>query len=203
MLVIPVQTESSSVIGPRQGEWTYADWENLPDDDKRYEVIDGVLYMSTSPSYFHQWIIRRLDHFLGIPAEEQGLAFGGTAPIGVLMPGCDPVQPDFVLVKAEHATIIHDRRIRGVPDLIIEVLSPGNADYDISVKKAAYEKAGVPEYAIVDSQQRHLRLFRLGVSGQYGMAQVFGAEDTVSFACVSTISFRVGGLFEGSPDTTV
>lgn len=203
MLVIPIQTEADTVTGPPQGEWTLADWEQLPDDGKRYEVIDGVLYMSTSPSYFHQWIIRRLDHFLGIPAEERGLAFGGTAPIGLLMPGCDPVQPDFVLVKAENAAIIHDRRIRGVPDLIIEVLSPGNSDYDKNVKKSAYEKAGVPEYGIIDAFAQQLILFTLDASGEYGEQRIFRSDDQVSFACVPGISFRVSALFEGSPDTTL
>jgi hypothetical protein len=42
--------------------------------------------MSTAPSYFHQWIIRRLDQYLGVPAEQQGLAFAAAAPIGVLCP---------------------------------------------------------------------------------------------------------------------
>ena len=50
-----------------QGHWTYADWEALPDDGNRYEVIDGVLYMTTAPSFFHQWIVRRLDRYLGMP----------------------------------------------------------------------------------------------------------------------------------------
>jgi Uma2 family endonuclease len=76
--------------------WNYARWEQLPDDGNRYEVIDGVLYMTTAPSTFHQWIVRRLDRFVGMPLEDQGLAYIFTAPIGLLMPDCDPVQPDFV-----------------------------------------------------------------------------------------------------------
>jgi hypothetical protein len=52
-LVIP--TEAPAVLGPRQGRWTYADWEVLPDDGNRYEVVDGALYMTTAPSFFHQW----------------------------------------------------------------------------------------------------------------------------------------------------
>src|SRR5690242_5297681 len=107
-LVIP--TEGSIVVsGPPQGHWTAEDFETLPDDGNRYEIINGVLYMSTSPSYFHQCIIRRLDHYVGVPAEEQGLAFAATVPVGVFMPGCDPVQPDFVLVLAARASIIRDR----------------------------------------------------------------------------------------------
>jgi hypothetical protein len=56
-LVLP--TDAPAVPGPPQGQWTYADWEELPDDGNRYEIIDGVLYMTTAPSSFHQWIVNR------------------------------------------------------------------------------------------------------------------------------------------------
>jgi Uma2 family endonuclease len=127
--------------------WSYARWErDLKDDGNCYEIIDGVLYMTTAPSYFHQWIVRRLDKYIGMPLEQQGLAYAAVAPIGLLMPGCDPVQPDFVLVRKENAGIIADRRIRGVPDLIAEVLSPGNPEQDTELKRRAYARAGLPEY---------------------------------------------------------
>ena len=102
-----------SVEGPRQGEWTYADWELVgADDENRYEVIDGVLYMTTAPKNFHQWIISRLIKYVGFPAEDQESAHFFVAPIGVLMPGCDPVQPDFLIILEENIGIIHDGRIQ-------------------------------------------------------------------------------------------
>ena len=68
--------------------WNYERWEReLPDDGNRYEVIEGILYTTTAPSYFHQWIVRRLDRYIGVPLEQQELAYAATAPIGVLMPG--------------------------------------------------------------------------------------------------------------------
>lgn len=201
-LVIP--TEASMIVsGPPQGQWTAADWETLPDDGNRYEIIDGVLYKSTSPSYYHQWIIKLLARYIGTPAEEQGLAYVDTAPIGLFMPGCDPVQPDFVVVLAERASIIHDRRIWGVPDLIIEVLSPGNASYDIRVKLPAYAKAGVPEYGIINPAERKLSLFQLEAPGRYHGERIFNEGDTVTFACLPTLPLVVGRLFEGAPDTTL
>jgi len=202
-VVLPVLVEVNRVDGPPQGQWTYADWENLPDDGNVYEVIDGVLYMSTSPSLFHNWIIKRLYITLDHPAEEQGLAFAFLDRVGVLMPSCEPVQPDFVLVLAEHASILRDRRIHGVPDLIAEVLSPGSADYDEGVKLEAYARAGVPEYVVIDPAKRQLRLYQLEKPGQYRPLQVFNAGDTVAFACLPTLSLQVSKLFEGAPDTTL
>src|SRR5262245_25725719 len=87
------------VLRSLDATWTYARWEALPDDGNRYEVIAGVLYMTTAPSFFHQWIVQRLIRLVGFPAEDQGLAYFVSAPVGVLMPGCDPVQPDFLLVR--------------------------------------------------------------------------------------------------------
>ena len=69
--LVIVADMAQAVEGPRQGEWTYADWEELGrDDDNRYEIIDGVLYMTTAPKVFHQWIISNLYDLVGIPAEK-------------------------------------------------------------------------------------------------------------------------------------
>lgn len=197
-LVIP--TEAPAVPGPPQGQWRYADWETLPDDGNRYEIIDGALYMTTAPSSFHQWITGRLWRYVAIPAEEQGLCYAFNAPIGLIMPGCDPVQPDFVFVLREHASIIRNRRIWGVPDLIIEILSPSNAAYDEDVKQTAYAHAGVPEYAIIDPGKRAVTHYRLTAEGRY-TPRVYGATESMSFTCLPTIVFPVGALFEGAPDT--
>ena len=63
------------------------------------------------------------------------------------MPSADPVQPDFLLIRSERRDIIaDDGRIRGMPDLIAEILSPSNPDLDTVIKRAAYARAGVPEY---------------------------------------------------------
>lgn len=182
-----------------QKTWTYADWESLPDDGNRYEIIDGVLYMSTSPSAFHQWIIKRLVTRLGTRAEELGLAYIYFAPIGVIMPGCDPVQPDFVIVRAGRESIIHERGIRGVPDLIAEVLSPGNRDYDEETKRDAYERAGVPEYLVIDPEQRQVKHYQLNADSHYPEPRIYTVDDTLTLACLPMLPLKVGELFAGSP----
>jgi len=202
-LAIPTDADAPAVYGPLQGQWTYADWERLPDDGNRYEIIDGVIYMTTAPSTIHQWIALQLVRRVAIPAEDQGLAYSFFAPIGVLMPGCDPVQPDFVVVLSSKAAIIRDRRVRGVPDLLVEILSRGNAPYDREVKLAAYARAGVPEYAIVDPRARTLSHYQLGTQGAYDSPRGYSAAEALSFACLPTITFTVGDLFAGAPDTTL
>lgn len=200
MVVIPVLTETPiRVSGPTQGQWTRGDWEQLKHDDGyTYEVIDGVLYMSTSPSTVHQWIIKQLYRFWGYHVEAAGLGVVYLAPVGVFMSGTQPVQPDSVFVSAEHDLIIDDRHINGAPDLIIEVLSPGNSAYDLETKFLAYERAGVSEYGIMDYPNRQLRLYHLQ-NEHYGEPILFKVGDTVAFACAPHVSFLLKDVFDGAP----
>jgi Uma2 family endonuclease len=200
MATIVVPTDAPVIAGPPQGRWTYADWAALPADGNRYEVIDGVLFMTAAPSTFHQWIVFSLLRYVGVPAVERGLAYPLPAPVGVLMPRCEPVQPDFVVVRRERAGLFRGGRIVGVPDLIVEVLSPSNADYDRKIKLAAYAAAELPEYAIVDPQARTLTLHRLEAPGRYAEGVVAGEAETVAFACLPTISLAVADLFAGAPE---
>jgi Uma2 family endonuclease len=186
-------------------EWNYARWEQLPDDGNRYEVIDGVLYMTTAPSNFHQWIVSRLYRLVGIPAEDSGLAYALMAPVGLLMPGCDPVQPDFLLVRRANAGIIADRRVRGVPDLIAEVLSPSNPEQDTEIKRAAYARAGVPEYWIVRPETRDVLVCWQpdAALGNYAQSRLIPSGERVVAATLPGVAANVAELFAGAPDTTL
>lgn len=191
------------IAGPPQGDWTVEDWEALPatSDGIRYELIEGALYMTTAPSNFHQWIVRRLDRFVGIPAEDQGLAVCFAAPIGVLLSSGDAAQPDFVLILTANRGIIRERRIRGAPDLVFEVLSPNNTLYEMREKKQMYAHAGVPEYVLIDPRPRILSHYRLLSPGTYDHPREYGAAQTVTFDCLPGIPLQVASLFADAPDT--
>ena len=185
--------------------WHYARWEaELPDDGNRYEVIDGVLYMTTAPSNFHQWIVMRLLRFVGFPAEEAGPAYPFFAPIGVLMPGADPVQPDFLLVRRERAAIIRDRRIRGVPDLIVEILSPTNPELDTDTKRGSYARAGVPEYWMVRPATCDVLVCWQpdAALGDYAQVRLVAADAQLASPTLP-LQLTVADLFAGAPDTTL
>lgn len=200
-LVIP--TTALAVKSPLQGHWTYSDWEKLPADGNRYEIIDGVLYVSTAPSLFHQWIVQQFYDLVGAPAKRAKLGVPFFAPVGVIMPNCDPVQPDFVFVLASNLSILKDRRIMGVPDLIVEALSPGTAAYDEDVKLKAYANAGVAEYAVIDPEKLTPRLYTLEKVSKYSAPREYSNEDIMSFSCLPTITLRVGDLFANAPDTSL
>jgi len=200
MAVLPFDLSMRS----QDSGWNRARWEQLPDDGNRYEVIDGVLYMSTSPSLFHQWIIREAFQILVVQIDKLGLGTTFFAPVGLFMPGCDPVQPDLVVVRAADRSILHDGHINGVPTVLIEVLSPSNPRYDLETKRQAYAKAGVPEYVIFRPATRDVMVCSQPDEslGDYGHTELVAPDGQLELA---TLPFRaqVADFFAGAPDTTL
>ena len=156
---------------------TYGEYLHWP-DDVRYELIDGVPYlMAPAPTLDHQEvageIFRQLANALqGKPCR----AF--IAPVDVLFPKSGEadeqvdtvLQPD-VLVVCDPSKL--DRRgVRGAPDLVVEVLSPGTSSHDHVRKRRVYERAGVAEYWLVHPIDRMVTVYRL-VNGEYGKPDVF------------------------------
>ena len=184
--------------------WNRERWERLPADGNRYEVIDGVLYMTTAPSNFHQWIIRQAFLALFQQIDDRGVGITLWAPIGLFMPGCDPVQPDLFVVRAADLGIIREGRIHGVPALLVEVLSPSNPNQDLVIKREAYARAGVPEYWIMRPAERDVLVHSQPdpATGQYAsVVHVPPDGELVS----PTLPFRtpVATFFAGAPDTTI
>lgn len=198
MMALAIPTDAPLVHGAKQGHWTYADWEQLPDDGCIYEIIDGSLYVSTAPKSIHQWLIGKLYQYVGLPAEQRKIALCFFAPFGVIMPGATPVQPDLTIITTANLDILTEKGVRGVPDAIIEIISPGSRAYDEEIKRQAYEAAGVPEYGILDPDERAFLLYTLD-DGAYGEPQSFGMDDVIAFACLPGISFTLRDLFVGIP----
>jgi len=122
----------------------------LPDDGQRYELVDGALLVSPAPSWRHQDAVGALYRQLHAWAEPRGLGVVRFAPADLAFDGLHLLQPDVFV-----APLVGGRRPRGwsevqVPLLVIEVLSRSTARYDRLVKRAFYQRQGVPEYWIVD-----------------------------------------------------
>ena len=201
MTATTTDTALEYVLHSPDASWCYDKWEKLPNDGNRYEVIDGVLYMSTSPSFWHQSAVLHLIQHVGIPLELQGIAIMTMAPIGVIMPGADPVQPDFLLIRTERREIIaDDGRIRGVPDLIAEVLSPSHPELDTVTKRAAYARAGVPEYWMLRPESRDVVICWEPdqTTGEYSRETVV-TTDSELISTTLPISAAVAALFDERP----
>jgi Uma2 family endonuclease len=153
---------------PAPGQWTYADYRRLPDDGRRYEVIRGYLYVSPAPSIIHQRALAQLFIKLHFFVLAGGLGEVLMAPVDVLLPReiAAPVQPDLVFFRTGNEPGAQALNFQGVPDLVVEVLSPGTRRVDLGVKLAAYLEAGVPEVWFADPQPRILSIHGLSENGK-------------------------------------
>lgn len=137
--------------------YTIEDWKTW---DGRWELINGVAYdMTPSPSFEHQRVSIRLGAAIFNALEEEKRRSGGgecevvAAPMDLYLSGEQSVyQPDLMVVC--DPSKITQRGIEGAPDLVVEILSPSTANKDTVRKRWSYEGAGVPEYLIVDPDER-------------------------------------------------
>jgi Uma2 family endonuclease len=201
VLTIPMlgNRVSTTTSWPLPGQWTYEDYLRLPNDGKRYEIIDGVLYMSSAPNYDHQYAVSKLDRFLGGYVDQRQLGVVLVAPFEVHLPKiAQPVQPDVLFIAKERQPRSGDKIFSGAPDLVIEVISPSSVRTDRHIKLSAYERAGVTEYWIVDPRSHFVEIYRLEAENQeYCLHGQFGPGETLQSLVLPELALMVDSLFSG------
>lgn len=173
---------------------TYGDYLDWP-EDVRYELIDGVAYlMAPAPTVRHQDIVGEIFRQLANALEGKPCRVL-IAPVDVVLPRAGEadeqadtvVQPD-VLVVCDPAKI-GERRVRGAPDFVVEVLSPATASHDMVIKRRLYERHGVREYWLIHPIDRVLTLYRLE-------GTEFGKPDTLELKGETPIQALPGVAIE-------
>ena len=143
--------------------WTSHDLDLLPDDGKRYEIVDGELYMSRQPHWHHQFVANQIWELLQQWSRKTKAGMANSAP-GVIFAEDDDVAPDVVWIsRARLAKAIQpDGKLHAAPELVVEILSPGsiNAARDREAKLKLYSRHGILEYWIVNWQERYLEVYR-------------------------------------------
>jgi Uma2 family endonuclease len=116
------------------------------------ELINGQIYMSPTPTNLHQRISRKLLIKLSEFVEKNNLGEVFCAPLDIFLDKTlNAVQPDIIFISKDNVSQPQDKiPYEGIPDLLIEILSPGNNKHDLVTKKDLYEKFGVKEYWIID-----------------------------------------------------
>lgn len=183
----PMLLPADLVAGPKQGHWTYGDYAALVDEEQRYEVMDGVLLMSPSPSPAHQSIVSWISFYLTqqVALPDAGKVF--VAPLDVELASNRVVQPDVLVLLKKNLGKVTANRIIGAPDLVVEVTSPGTAVYDRLNKFEAYAQAGVQEYWIVHPEMRTVELLVLQ-NGTYSSLGIFRGDKGLSSQVVPGIA---------------
>ena len=143
--------------------WTSHDLDLLPDDGKRYEIVDGELYISRQPHWHHQFVANQIWELLQQWSRKTKAGMANSAP-GVIFAEDDDVAPDVVWIsRARLAKAIQpDGKLHAAPELVVEILSPGsiNAARDREAKLKLYSRHGILEYWIVNWQERYLEVYR-------------------------------------------
>jgi Uma2 family endonuclease len=164
-LVVPRPPEyhrDTMRIGLKQ-KLDYSDYAGIPPDGKRYEILDGELYVTPAPSPLHQRVSKRLQRQLEAYFEGRAQGEVFNAPIDVILTASDVVQPDLVVVT--EARQISQRGIEGPPMLVVEVLSPSSRDQDRSTKARRYAQLGIRHYWVVDPDIPRLECYRAESGG--------------------------------------
>lgn len=161
---------------------SYADLLEF-DDQKRYELIDGVLYLMASPRVSHQDILFEIGYQLKTYLKgKKCRAF--IAPLDVKLSGekdnkkeFNVVQPDIMVVCDQNK--ITEKNIQGAPDLAIEITSPNNPSHDKLVKLNLYQKFGVKEYWIVSLEEQIISVFLLNEDKIYTIPKAYYLDERI------------------------
>ena len=171
-MAIALLKEPPLTLPTELGPYRRTDYESLP-DEPRCELIFGRFYLSPSPAVPHQVVVGVVYLFLDrIANDTGGLAL--PAPADVPFADHSVVQPDVLYISAARRGIARNR-IEGIPDLMVEVLSPGTVRRDRGEKLALYAQSEVREYWILDYAERQIE-FLVNQGGHFVMALPTGSE---------------------------
>jgi len=182
-------------------KYTYADYLKFPDDE-RWEIIDGIPYMQSSPTWQHQGITRELLlQFGGYLSDKQCQVF--TAPFDLRLPEIEEkddedgvtqvYQPDLLVVCDKSR--LKGTGYYGVPSLVIEILSPSSVRNDRLLKFNIYEKVGVKEYWIVEPDTKLVNVFILQDNNRYGRTELYTELDNVTVSIFPDLVIDLSRIF--------
>src|SRR5262249_44930455 len=180
---------------PLGNGWTVDDLESLPDDGLRYELIDGMLFVTPAPTFSHQvaviGLVLALDS--ACPADLQVVA----SPIASQPNGRRSLQPDVAVVRLSDAP---EKNLVVAPLLVVEVLSPSTRRYDTMLKRSLYEESGVASYWLFDPNVPTLLVSELVDGCFVDVAKADGSEE-IHVGRPFPVRLGAAELVKGRPPT--
>lgn len=157
----------------------YEDYCLLPNDGKRYEIIEGELFVTPAPNFLHQTIVTNLIYFLSSFLRDHPLGRVLVSPFDVVFSQFDVVEPDILYVSNARASVLTEKNIQGSPDLVVEVLSQSTAKIDRTTKLKLYARFNVEEYWIIDPEGPSAEVYRRAKEG-LDLAEKLAAKDSIT-----------------------
>jgi Uma2 family endonuclease len=182
--------------------YTYADYFKWRFEE-RVELIKGKIFkMSPAPNRFHQEIVGSIHILIGMFLQDKPCKVY-VAPFDVRLPRKSNNDKEIITVLQPDVCVVCDltkldkRGCIGAPDIVVEVLSPGNNAKELKNKHDAYEEAGVKEYWVVSPQNQWLRVYTL-VDGKFIESPFYTAGDIVTTPILPGFSLDLAVLFKDS-----
>jgi Uma2 family endonuclease len=155
--------------------FTVYDLEGMPDDGRRYELIDGVLLVSPAPGLAHQRAVGRLARILDDACPDELEAILG--PFAVQPDDSNELQPDVLVARRSDLT---EKNLPKAPVIVVEVFSPNSRLVDANLKRAAYARLGVPSCWLVDPVKPSVTVLALREDGDYWQAAQVGGNEVLT-----------------------
>jgi len=174
--------------------WTYEEYAALPDDGRRYQILDGDLEVTPAPPSAHQRVSRNLEFALVLHTRDRRLGAVYDAPIDVILGRNTIVQPDILYLSRARLGLVSKRGIEGAPDLVIEILSPSSEAVDRTRKLQLYARAGVNEYWIVDPDAETVEV-HVSAGAAFTPAVRFARGDTLCSPLLPDLELPINEIF--------
>ena len=165
------------------------------DDNFLYELLDGEIVKKSAPSPQHQFLSRNLFRQLDKIIVANNLGEILYAPIDVFLDEYCVPQPDLVFVSKENAHIITKHGIEGVPDLVVEVISPSSVIRDRIEKKNIYERFGVKEFWLIDAQNEEIEIYVLENSKYELLSAATSTEGEIKSKVFADLKIDLNEIF--------
>ena len=148
----------------------------MPEGPPYFQLIEGDLYMSPSPNFFHQSIIWNLAAAIDRYLEKHPCGVARFAPSDVELSEISVFQPDLYFVANERRHILTEQGIAGAPDLVVEVLSVRTEAYDRGAKRLVYARGGVKELWFIDPENQEVEVYDFTRSADQPAAHLAGKD---------------------------
>jgi Uma2 family endonuclease len=151
----------------RKGDYTFDDFCVLVHDGQKADLIDGVIYMASPDNTNANALSVWLTIVLGSYIDKLDLGQLFTSRVAFRLGKRESPEPDLAVVLKNRLNLVESGFVNGRPDLVIEIVSPESVERDYDKKRRQYEKAGIPEYWIIDEADEKATLLRLRSDGKY------------------------------------
>jgi Uma2 family endonuclease len=174
----------------------YQQFQRIPrHDSRRFELIDGKVFTPPTPNTAHQRTVGKVLLALDRFVKHQSAGEVLVGPLDVVFSKWTALEPDLLFIRKERRSIVTDANVQGVPDLVIEILSPSNKEYDRDTKLRAYEKAGVPEIWYLDPEDRTAEIMNLGPDGRYALTAELSGKEAIISKVLPDLSLTLDQVF--------